>query len=76
MFKNNVVKGIHESRFIASWVNAGGKLSNRKDVNDFEDWLTSLGLSQDEVQRISYLATNGKLEMETSAKAFLENIKD
>ena len=55
------------SRFIASYVNAGG------DVWDhhFKDWLTSLGLSNDEVVDIVEMATCGACELEANARSFL-----
>lgn len=75
MFNNNVINGVHETRYIASWVKAGGVLRYGKDYRYFRKWLISLGLTEDEANHIANLATNGKLELESSAKAFIENNK-
>ena len=70
-FKNAVIKDVHSSRYIASWLRAGGKLKTGKDVSDFKKWLKSLGLSDEEVRQVWYLATNGKLELQENAKKFI-----
>lgn len=70
-FKNVVINGVHSSRFIASWLRAGGKLNTGKDVSDFKKWLKSLGLSDEDVRQVWYLATNGKLELQENAKKFI-----
>ena len=72
MFENRVINGReYESRFIASWVREGGGLRYREDVNDFYNWLISLGLTEEQAKHIKFLATNGKLELENSARKFL-----
>lgn len=71
-FKNDVINGIHISRYIASWCNAGGDLTRRKDLAKFKGWLRHLGLSDDQVTAVTILATNGKLELETDAKIWIE----
>ena len=77
MFKNEMIRGIHATRFIASWSKVGGDFSHhRKGRNDFEKWLKSLGLNDDEVRFIINLATNGKLELENSAREFLTQTND
>lgn len=75
MFNNNVINGVHETRYIASWVKAGGILSDGKDYRYFRKWLISLGLTEDEARHIANLAANGKLELENSAEAFIKNNK-
>ena len=62
--------GIHYSRYIASWRNAGGRVYGRGSI--FEDWLKQTQeLTDDEIHDIIEMATCGKLELETCAKAFL-----
>ena len=75
MFENDLVKGIHKSRYIASWCNVGGSLK-RGDAWRFQDWLRSLvidgeHLTEDEVMSIYNYATNGKLELESNARLFI-----
>ena len=73
MFTNHIIDGYtYETRFIMSWIRAGGGLYYGEDIDDFREWLSSLGLSNDDVRHIVFLATNGKLELETSAKMFFE----
>ena len=72
MFENKTINGyIYATRFIASWLRAGGQLKNRSDIDDFNEWLLSLGLTEEDANHIKFLAENGKLELETSAKQFL-----
>ena len=74
MFENKIIKGVHASRFIMSWIRQGGNITWIEGINDFKEWLKSLGLSKEEVNDICEMATNGKLELEISAKNFIENI--
>jgi hypothetical protein len=67
MLENKVKGFIHYSRFIASWRNARGKYFSE----EFEEWLKSEGLSEEEVREVVEMATCGKLELETSAKNFV-----
>lgn len=75
MFENRAIKGIYMSRYLASWMKANdGKVFHRWD---FEEWLETLvideeKLSQEEIRDIVSYATNGKLELEISALAFLK----
>lgn len=71
MFENKIINGIHSTRYIMSWVRKGGQLKYGKDIDDFYDWLLSLGLCADDADEIKFLATNGKLELENSARKFL-----
>ena len=71
MFENKQVGCIYATRFIASWVKVGGTLRYGKDRDDFRKWLLSLGLNQNDVDHIVFLATTGKLELETDARKFL-----
>lgn len=72
MFKNNQFNDIYESRYIASWIEAGGQLYYREDIDDFSKWLLSEGLTGEEVMHVVHLATCGKLELKISAEKFLE----
>lgn len=76
MFENKNINGyIYATRFIMSWVRAGGQLGlHGEGVDDFRSWLASLDLSEDDIDSIVFLATNGKLELESSAKKFLANV--
>lgn len=78
MFENKLIKGIHATRFIMSWVREGGKLGHLGGgYSEFNEWLKSLGLSDEEIKDIMEIAQNGKLELEISAKKFTKNlIKD
>jgi len=74
MFENKIIKGIHVTRFIMSWIREGGTLDDmRGDYYDFQQWLESLGLSESEVNNILEISKNGKLELEISAKNFIKN---
>ena len=75
MFTNKLIGDIYATRFIMSWVRMGGKLRKRGDgVYDFRKWLTSLDLDEEDIERIIFIATNGKLELEVSAKNYIENM--
>ena len=90
MFNNKVYEGIHYSRFIASWYNAGGESINGVErVNKrgeptkfvrgrtvFKNWLRTLTINdkpipEEVINEIAEFGANGKLELETSARAFL-----
>lgn len=74
-FENVVVNGVHASRYIASWFNiGGGKVKpgrNGWKGSKLAEWLFSIGVNEDDAYRIYLLATNGRLELETSVKKFL-----
>ena len=71
MFENGNFNGIFYSRFIASWVRKGGMLKTGHDISMFKSWLTEIGCDDETVDKITFLAINGKLELENSAKKFL-----
>ena len=74
MFENKIINGIHVTRYIASWIRSGGNLDSRKEgIDDFSNWLASLGVSDEDIDHIRFIATNGKFELERSAKQFLAN---
>lgn len=71
MFENKIIKGEYATRYIASWLRVGGNLRYGKDVDNFQEWLSSIGLTEEEIYHITELARCGKLELQTSAKSFL-----
>lgn len=71
MFENVKVKGIHATRYIMSYIRMGGNLTKREGRGEFENWLKSLGLNEEEIWSIVEIAVNGKLELELSATRFL-----
>ena len=72
MFENRLINDVYETRIIMSWVRAGGKLSVRGEgYYEFQNWLESLGLSDEEIRHTMELASNGKMELEMSAKMFI-----
>ena len=82
MFENKkTTKGIYYSRYIASWLRIGGRIPGRgkrfQNVQLFTRWLSEVeGLNEKEIADILFLAENGKMELEDSAKKFLEEHKD
>lgn len=69
MFENKVAKtGIHYSRYIASFAEAGGNIRSFA----FAEWLEELGLDKEEILEIRNLAWNGKMELEDHAKKWLK----
>ena len=81
MFTNKTECGIHPTRFIMSWVREGGTFSRSGiGYDDFRDWLKNLiidgkPLSDEDVDHIVFIARNGKLELEVSAKNYLKTLK-
>ena len=76
MFENKVIGGYtYATRFIMSWVRSGGKLDKiGKGYDNFRKWLESLKLDSEDIKDIMFLAENGKLELEVSAKNFMANL--
>ena len=72
MFENGNFNGIYYSRFIASWMRKGGMLKTGHDISMFRKWLTEIGCDDETVDKITFLASNGKLELENSAERFLK----
>lgn len=75
-FENSLIKGIHKSRYIASWMKAYGPTIHRGGL--FEAWLRTLridgeSLTEEEINEIMYYGMNGKLELQESAKRFLRD---
>lgn len=74
-WENTFIRGIHASRYIASWIKIALRSEKKVYVSDFSNWLKSLGLSGDEISRIVFLYVEGKLELEDSARNFIKNIE-
>ena len=75
-FENKVINGCdYATRFIMSWVRSGGTFGKHgKGYDDFRKWLESLELQTEDIEDIMFLAQNGKLELEVSAKKFITNL--
>ena len=71
MLENKKIRDIHATRYIMSWVRMNGNLSKRAGDSDFEEWLKSLNLDEDEIEQIIEISRSGKLELEMSAGRFL-----
>ena len=76
MFENKRINGyIYATRFIMSWVRSGGKFDKHGEgYDDFRKWLESLELKTEDIEDIMFLAQNGKLELEVSAKNYITNL--
>lgn len=73
-WKNDVTKahGIPYSRYIASYMKEAEKLGTKVYRDSLKEWLLSIGVNENEVSDIVEMATNGKLELETSARIFIQ----
>ena len=76
MFENKIINGCdYATRFIMSWVRSRGTFGKHgKGYDDFRKWLESLKLKTEDIEDIMFLAQNGKLELEVSAKKFITNL--
>ena len=74
-FDNAVIKGVHASRYIMSYLREGGEANYR---DKFREWLKSLPmeLTEEEIDYIVGIYDNGKMELEMNAKRFLKNYKE
>lgn len=58
-----------------SWARSGGKFDKSgKGYGGFRKWLESLKLNPEDIEDIMFLALNGKLELEVSAKNYMANL--
>ena len=75
-FENKIINGCdYATRFIMSWVRSGGTFGKHgKGYDDFRKWLESLELKTEDIEDIMFLAQNGKLELEVSAKNYIANL--
>ena len=83
MFENKMIEGIYYSRFVASWINAGGARFYKMQCRrlGFEIWLKQLvingrHLTEEEIRDICNYAWNGKLELEENVRNFLINVEE
>lgn len=67
---------VYYSRYIASWYIAGGRFDHLRDILNFKDWLRTIGLTEDEVAAVATIASCGKLELEQSARAYLNELNE
>jgi len=72
LFENVKIKGVHATRYYASWVREGG---DPGDYGSFSDWLKSLGFPDEELCLTLELARNGRMELETSVRNYLKTVK-
>ena len=63
---------IHYTRYIMSWIREGGDCN---DLDWFAEWLASLELDKEDISEIRFIMSNGKMELESSARKFLANRK-
>lgn len=66
--KTTEVQGVHYSRYIASWCNAGGNYYGEQ----FKRWLKMNCCTEKEIHDIYEMATCGKLELEMNAKTYVQ----
>ena len=73
-WKNDVdnKNGQPYSRYIASWIDVGGQLKTLENIGEFTTWLDRLGVEKADINNIVQMATNGKMEIESSARRFLQ----
>lgn len=74
MFENRVIRGIHKSRYLASWLKANNGCAFKPWK--FMEWLSTLEidgekLTGEEIREIVNFSTDGKLELEDHARNFL-----
>ena len=77
-FENKLThNGIHYSRYIASWTKTLRRNHMRPWFGTlFQEWLKTQGLTVEEIDEITLLAGNGKLELEESVQRFIDENKD
>lgn len=75
MFSNTKINGYLTSKYISSWVKAGGELTT-ESYDMFREWLESLGLNYDEVTHIIGVAYLGSDVLRNSAKKFINAKKE
>lgn len=68
IYIHHVYGPLHYTRIIFSWIREGGEISK----GAFYNWLTDeLELPKEVADDIYFLATNGKMELESSARKFM-----
>lgn len=76
MFNNKKFEGIHYSRFVASWTNTVGPMTP-----EFIDWMKTITVNgrrvpDDVIDEIYEMGNTGMFELEISAVAFAEKLKN
>ena len=66
------VQEVYYSRYIASWLNKGGDYFGEQ----FEKWLRANDCTEQEINDIKWMATCGKMELESTAKAYINKMND
>ena len=74
-FENSIIKGVHASRYIMSYLRSGGEI---RYSDKFREWLKALPLelTDEEMDHIVEMYSNGKMEFEFDASQFLKNYKE
>ncbi len=74
MFENKKteVQGVHYSRYIASWKNAGGNYFGEQ----FRKWLGMNCCTEREINDICEMANCGKMELETTAAKYVKKMNE
>lgn len=72
-FLNTKVRGYNKSRYIASWLNSGGNMTDHR----FYEWLLTIEfddghMTEEEAEEIVEFADGGKFEFERSAEQYLK----
>lgn len=83
IFENRKIKGIHKSRYVASWINANGivnhpKVKKGRGPKHFSSWLMTLKingerLSEEEIEELTNYYCGGKMELERAAVKYLQS---
>lgn len=64
---------VYMSRIIASWLNSNGEINNPYWGNtQFRKWCRSLGIDDEDITDMIRILTNGKRELELSAKEYID----
>ena len=64
-------KGIHYSRYIASYMNEENRLGVKIFRSDVYEWLEDEGLTGEEINDILWIMFCGRMELETSVYKFI-----
>lgn len=78
MLENKLFEGIHYSRYGASYAKACAECGTEVHFREMCKWLMGLEINGkhmdwDTAYEIAELTTNGKLELESSARKWMEN---
>lgn len=65
---------VHLSRYIISWLKSGGQISDARSKT-FEAWLKSHELTDEEINKLTFMMECGRMELEFSATEWMRNHK-